>query len=53
MSQVVVAVARDVELLVSLDYAFAADQVAIRVTARYDIDLSQPTAVVVTTGVRP
>lgn len=53
MSQVVVAVARDIELMVSLDYAFAADQVAIRVTARYDIGLPQPTGVVVTTGVRP
>lgn len=52
MSQVVVAISRDVELMVSLDYAFAADQVALRVTARMDIGLPQPAAVVVTTGVR-
>lgn len=53
LSQVVVAVARNVELMVSEDYAFNADQIAVRVTARYDIGVPQPTAVVLTTGVRP
>lgn len=53
MSQVVVAVARQVELQVSEDYAFNADQLAVRVTARYDIGVPQPTAVVLTTGVKP
>ncbi|GAA3829050.1 phage major capsid protein [Streptomyces chiangmaiensis] len=53
MSQVVVAVARQVELQVDESFAFNADQVAVRVTCRYDIGVPQPTAVVLTTGVRP
>lgn len=53
MSQVVVATSRAVELMMSVDFAFDKDQVAIRVTSRYDIGLPQPTAVTVTTGVRP
>lgn len=53
MSQVVVAVARQIELMISTDYAFNADQVAIRATVRYDIGVPQPTGVVLTPGVRP
>lgn len=53
MSQVIVAVARDLEVLVSEHYAFNADQVAIKVTCRYDIGACNPAAIVVTTGVRP
>jgi HK97 family phage major capsid protein len=53
MSQVLVAVARDVELRVSEDYAFNADQVALRVTARYDIAVPQAAGIVKTVGVRP
>jgi HK97 family phage major capsid protein len=53
MSQVVVGVSRDVELMVSTEFAFDKDQVALRVTARYDIGLPNPAAVVVTAGVRP
>lgn len=53
MSQVVVAVARTIELVMSEHFKFDADQVAVRVTCRYDIGVPQPTAVVITTGVRP
>ncbi|MGW0626961.1 phage major capsid protein [Streptomyces sp. NPDC002758] len=53
MSQIVVAQSRDVELVYSADYAFNTDQIAARVTARFDIGVPQPKAVVLTTGVRP
>jgi HK97 family phage major capsid protein len=53
MSQVLVAVAREVEVVVSEDYAFNTDQIAIRATARYDIAVPQATAIVKTVGVRP
>jgi len=53
MSQVVVGVAREVELTVSEDFAFDTDQVAVRVTARYDIGVPHPTAVTITEGIRP
>lgn len=53
MSQIVVGVARAVELMISEHYAFNADQVAVRATCRYDIGVPQPTAVVLTSGVRP
>jgi HK97 family phage major capsid protein len=53
MSQVVVGVSRQVELQMSTDYAFGNDQVALRVTGRYDIGLPQPAAVVKTVGIRP
>ncbi|MGH3517349.1 MAG: phage major capsid protein [Haloechinothrix sp.] len=53
VSQVVVAVSRAVELSISTDFAFNTDQVAVRVTCRYDIGVPQPTALTVTTGVRP
>lgn len=53
MSQVVVAQAREVELSISEDYAFNADQVAVRVTCRYDIGVPQPTALTITDGIRP
>lgn len=53
MSQVVVAVAREVELSISEDFKFDTDQVALRVTARYDIGVPHPTAVTVTDGIRP
>ncbi|MQA14989.1 MAG: phage major capsid protein [Pseudonocardiaceae bacterium] len=53
MSQVVVASSRQIELSMSEDFAFDSDQVAVRVTCRYDIGVPQPTAVVVTEGVRP
>ena len=49
MTQVVVAV----ELRMSADVAFANDQLAVRVTARYDVGVPQPTALVKTVGVRP
>jgi HK97 family phage major capsid protein len=52
MSRVVVGQSRAVELMMSVDYAFNTDQVALRVTARYDIGLPQPAAVVKTVGVR-
>jgi HK97 family phage major capsid protein len=52
-SQVVVAVARDLEVLISEHYAFNSDQVAVKATCRYDIGVPQPTAVTLTTGVRP
>lgn len=53
MSQIVVGVARAVELMISEHYAFNADQVAVRATCRYDIGVPQPTAVVLTTGLLP
>ena len=53
MSQVVVGVSRQVELSVSEDFKFDTDQVALRVTARYDIGVPHPTAVTLTDGVRP
>lgn len=53
MSQVVVGVARNVELAYSEDFKFDSDQVAVRVTARYDIGVPQPTAITITDGVRP
>ena len=52
MSQIVVGVSRDIEVVVSTDYAFNTDQVAIRATCRYDIGAPQPTAIVKVTGVR-
>jgi HK97 family phage major capsid protein len=52
-SQVVVAEARGLELMISEDYAFNTDQIAVRATCRYDIGLPQPTAVVKTTGLLP
>lgn len=52
MSQVVVGVSRELELSISDQYAFNSDQLALRVTARYDLVLPQPTAVTLTTGVR-
>lgn len=53
MSQVVVAVSRQPELMISEHYAFNADQIAVRVTARYDVGVPQPSGVVLTEGVRP
>lgn len=53
MSQIVVGVARAVELMISEHFAFNSDQVAVRATCRYDIGVPQPTGVVLTTGVRP
>jgi HK97 family phage major capsid protein len=53
MSEVVVGVSREVELMISEDFKFDTDQVAVRVTARYDIGVPSPTAVTVTSGVRP
>lgn len=52
MSQVVVAVSRDIEVLISEHYAFNADQVAVKATCRYDIGVPQPAGVVLTVGVR-
>lgn len=52
MSQVVVACSRDIELAVSEDYKFNTDQVALRVTSRFDIGVAQPTALTITSGVR-
>jgi len=53
MSQVLVGVAREVELVISEDFKFDTDQIAVRATARYDIAVPQATAVVKTVGVRP
>lgn len=53
MSQVVVGVSRQVEIQISTEAYFAADQVALKVTGRYDIGLPQPAAVVKTVGIRP
>jgi HK97 family phage major capsid protein len=53
MSQVVVARARDVSVELSRDYAFNADQTAVRVVARFDINLMQPLSTVLMTGARP
>jgi HK97 family phage major capsid protein len=53
MSQILVGVAREVELVVSEDFKFDTDQIAIRATARYDIAAPQPTAIVKTVGIRP
>lgn len=53
MSQVVVAQRKAVEVQYSMDYAFNADQTAIRVLCRFDIGAPNATAVVVTTGARP
>ena len=53
MSQVLVGVAREVELVISEDFAFNTDQIAVRATARYDIAMPQATALVKTVGVRP
>lgn len=52
MSQIVVGVSRAIEVVMSEHYAFANDQIAIRVTARYDIGAPQPTAIVKTVGIR-
>lgn len=52
-SQIVVAVSRQVELMMSTDVAFQSDQVALRVTGRFDIGAPQPTAIVKTVGLRP
>jgi|GEM_PF-1292521 len=52
MSQIVVGVSRQIEVVMSTDYAFNTDQVALRATCRYDIGAPQPTAIVVTPGVR-
>jgi hypothetical protein len=38
---------------VSEDFKFDFDQVAVRVSCRYDIGVPQPPAVVLTDGVRP
>jgi HK97 family phage major capsid protein len=51
-SQVVVAVSREVELVMSTDAYFATDQVGLRVTGRFDIGAPQPTAIVKTVGIR-
>ncbi len=53
MSEVLVGVAREVELVISEDFKFDTDQIAVRATARYDIAVPQATAVVKTVGVRP
>ncbi len=53
LSQVVVAQARQIELIMSEHYAFASDQVAIRVTARYALGVPQATSLVIASGVRP
>lgn len=52
-SQVVIGVARQVELKISEDQYFTSDEVGMRVTCRYDLALPQPTAVVKTSGIRP
>lgn len=53
MSQIVVAQARQVELVASEDAYFTSDQVGLRVTIRLDIGAPQPAAIVKTVGVRP
>lgn len=53
MSQVLVACSREVELQMSEDFRFNTDEIALRVTCRYDIGATQPAAITVTTGVRP
>ncbi len=52
MSQVLVGRAKEIEVAYSEDYAFNADQTAIRVIARFDIGVANPAAIVVMTGVR-
>jgi HK97 family phage major capsid protein len=52
MSQVLVGCAKEIEVAYSEDYAFNADQTAIRVIARFDIGVSNAAAIVVMTGVR-
>lgn len=53
MTQVIVAVSRDLEVLMSEHYAFDADQIAVKATCRYDIGSPNPAGIVLTTGVRP
>lgn len=53
MGQIVIGVAREVEVVVSEGAYFATDQIGIRATARYDIAAPKPTAITKTVGVRP
>ena len=53
MSQVLVGQAKNIELAYSTDYAFNADQTAVRVIARFDIGVVNAAALMVMTGVRP
>ena len=53
MSEIVVATSRQVELMISTDFKFDTDEIALRVTARYDLGVPQPTAVTITTGLLP
>jgi HK97 family phage major capsid protein len=52
-SQIVIAAARQLELVMSTDAYFATDQVGLRITGRYDIGSPQPAAIVKTVGLRP
>lgn len=53
MSQIVVGQRKQVEVALSSDYAFNADQTAIRVLGRFDIGVLNAAAVYVMLGVRP
>lgn len=53
MGQVVVAVGREVEVVMSEQLRFLTDEIVVKASARYDLGVPQPTGVVVTTGVRP
>ena len=52
MSQVVVGMRQDLQVQMSGDYAFASDQVAIRLIARTDLQPINAAATVVVTGLR-
>lgn len=53
MSQIVVGQRKQVEVALSTDYAFNADQTAIRVLGRFDIGVLNAAAVYLMLGVRP
>jgi HK97 family phage major capsid protein len=52
MSQIVVGMRQELQVEMSRDYAFSADQTAIRLIARADVQPINATAVVVITGLR-
>lgn len=53
MSQIVVGQRKQVEVALSTDYKFDADQTAIRVIGRFDIGVLNPAGVYIMLGVRP
>ena len=52
MSQIVVAVSRQIEVLFDESLFFQSDEVAIKASGRFDIGAAHPEAIVLTTGVR-